>query len=91
MCSMIKAKGMTLNSNTVNIINFEKMIDLAKKYIDGENIVVKVLQMLIKADSDRELYTRYLDKEFRVLSEKRRIACGEGVERGKTLPYGYYP
>ncbi len=66
------------------------MLDLAKKYIDGESIIVKVPQMLIKADRDRELYTRYLDKQFRVLSEKRRIACGEGDEKGKTLPYGYY-
>jgi hypothetical protein len=81
---MIKAKGITLNSNTVNIINFEKMLDLAKKYIDGESIIVKNPQMLIKADRGRELYTRYLDKQFRVLSEKRRIACGEVDEKGKT-------
>ena len=82
----IKAKGITLTDNSLDIIKMESMVKLAESYIinnghDSDKLMIE--QMQIKADRMHSIETRYFEKTFRVMSEKRRIFGND------TLPYGY--
>ena len=82
--SIIRAKGITLNKGTVKLINVKSMIEMAHKFINGQHEVLHVPQMVFRCTKTRQLYTEYIKKQFRAISEKRRL-CANGT----TLPFGY--
>ena len=84
----IKAKGITLTDKSLDLIKMENMIRMAEAYIKnkGKNTPenkIMVPQMQIKANKMHTIETKYFEKTFRVMSEKRRIVGND------TLPYGY--
>ncbi|XP_074596429.1 uncharacterized protein LOC141857628 [Brevipalpus obovatus] len=83
--SKIKTKGITLNKATLQFINYDFMIDAAKKYSrkDSGERSAKVPQFNIVVDSHHNLITKYFSKAYRVVSEKRI------VQNNITFPYGF--
>lgn len=81
--AVIKAKGIRLHSSALDIISIHKMIELANEYITGNTEILEIPQQQIISDHHHTVYTKQVDKQYRALSEKRRI-CGNG-----TLPYGF--
>lgn len=83
--TVIKTKGITLNKASLQLINYEFMLDPAKKYSSGEGKEreAKVPQFNIKSDSHHNIQTKYFSKAYKVVSEKR-IIC-----HNNTFPYGF--
>ena len=82
--STFKVKGISLNEKTLNMVNFEKMFEMASGYNEGKRICLDVPQMQITASRNHQIYTRYFDKKYQAVSTKRYIK-GDNL----TLPYGY--
>jgi len=85
----IKIKGITLTDTVLDIVNFEKMLDLAIEYVDKEGRSnecsnVSVPQMQIRATKLQTIETSIFNKTLRAVSEKRRV-CRDN----NTLPFGY--
>ena len=79
----IKVKGIRLSSNTIDLINFKQILEMAKSYIDRETKTYHIPQKLFKITNNHEIETVYLDKLYRATSIKRKIVGN------KTLPYGF--
>ncbi|XP_074604106.1 uncharacterized protein LOC141857512 [Brevipalpus obovatus] len=80
----IKTKGITLNRASLKTIDYEFMLDAAKKYAAGETQErsAKVPQFNILTDSHHNVLTKYFSKAYRVVSKKRI------VKHNRTFPYG---
>ena len=84
---IIKAKGITLNEETSEKITFSEIKRLVETFIDSndprqDQIVVN--QFHILANPKRMLVkSRYYEKIYRVVSEKRRVVGND------SLPFGY--
>ncbi len=59
------------------------MINVALAYRRGEKVELKIPQFNIATKPNHEIVSKYFDKLFRAVSEKRRIV------RNYTRPYGY--
>lgn len=79
----IKAKGIHLNAKTLNVISIETITNLAINYIKGENTTVLAPQFQIQATKSHNVESRYFNKIYRAVSEKRKIVGNN------TRPYGY--
>jgi len=80
----LKVKGICLNEQTLDVITFSKMLEMADGYNDGKKICLEVPQMQITASRHHQVSTRYFDKIFQAVSTKRYIK-GPNL----TLPYGF--
>lgn len=84
----MKVKGIKLNEKVMDLVSFEKFIDMAAKYSrdDTERQVVEVHvpQLQFCIDKAHVVTTREYMKVFRATSLKRRI-----INAKMTLPYGY--
>lgn len=80
----IKAKGIRLSAQAMEIINFQKMLDMANKFARGEILDFKIPQFRIKTTTASHIvFSETIENIYRVVSDKRRLD-------GKcTLPYGY--
>lgn len=86
--TIFKIKGLTIYKNTLDIISFKIMVDLADEYVKNEGktencSTINIPQMKIFADKLHMLETHFTNKKLRVFSEKRRIKGND------TLPYGF--
>ena len=83
--TVTKTKGITLNTLTLQMIDYEFMLEAAKKYIAGEdeNQPTRVPQFNIISDSHHNIHTKYFSKAYRVVSKKRI------VQHNCTFPYGF--
>jgi len=82
--SVIKCKGVSLSDIATNNINIKKMIDLAVSYsIEGKKDEIHILQRQFTINRHSQVFTRYFEKVYRAVSEKRVI------KGNLTLPFGY--
>ena len=83
--TVTETKGITLNTLTWQMIDYEFMLEAAKKYAnrgeDGE--LVRVPQFNILSDSHHNVHTKYFSKAYRVVSKKRI------VQHNCTFPYDF--
>lgn len=84
----IKAKGITLNAETQEKITFSEMRRLVDAYIpdpkNKDQPQILVDQFQIRAIPNKlSVQSRYYQKKYRVVSEKRRIIGND------TLPFGF--
>jgi len=80
----LKVKGICLNEQTLDVITFSKMLEMAEQYYDCKKICLEVPQMQITASRHHQVSTRYFDKIYQAVSTKRFIK-GPNL----TLPYGF--
>jgi len=82
--SNIKTKGISQVVHAANCITFEEMLRLANVYAHSdETIEIPVPQRQFIINRHSQIFTRYFDKIYRAISEKRVI------HGNITLPYGY--
>ncbi|MDI9312371.1 MAG: DNA polymerase, partial [Limnohabitans sp.] len=82
--STLKVKGIRLDGKSLEILNLDLMKNLAEKYIEGHNEQISIEQFKISCDKYNHFVTsKYFDKVYRVVSEKRKIVSY------KTFPFGY--
>ena len=79
----MKIKGISLTEKTLDIISFEKMLEMAKCYSTGEQITVLVPQGQICSDKHHNVTTRCFEKIYRATSDKRRVSSNN------TVPFGF--
>ncbi|XP_074596399.1 uncharacterized protein LOC141851557 [Brevipalpus obovatus] len=80
----MKTKGIRLSAQALEIINFEKMLEMAYKLARGEGFDLKIPQFRIKTTTASHiLFSETIEKIYRVVSDKRRL------DEKCTLPYGY--
>ena len=84
----IKVKGISLTEKVLDLVNFKTFITLAKEFVENEGDVIKcqeikLPQMQIRPTKLQTIETKYFEKIFRTMSEKRRIIGND------TLPFGY--
>jgi len=80
----IKTKGIRLSTQALELINFEKMLEMANQYAQGRISDLRVPQFRIRTTTASHIvYSETIEKIYRVVSDKRRL---DGVS---TLPYGY--
>ena len=80
----IKCKGICLTTKARDIITFKNMVDLAIDYsINNRNNQLKVPQRQFNLNKHCQIFTRYFDKIYKAVSEKR---CISG---NNTVPFGY--
>ncbi len=92
---IMKIKGISLTHRALDVINFNKMIELATSHVEGSHKSVEVDQLQIKSDKHHTLYTSYINKEIQTVFEKRCIIPPSGCETHiansyVTLPFGYF-
>ena len=83
---ILRAKGLVLTSEASRIVNIESMIEMCRKFIQGEVVEYKVPQFRIHSNYKTGLVNScYSSKKYRVSSDKRLRLPGEN----DTWPYGY--
>lgn len=82
---IIKVKGLSLNSEAMQTINFESMRQMIESFVAGNQQSVSVPQTVFKpyGKADQRMTSHKFGKIFRVTSDKRFISNFE------TYPYGY--
>ena len=80
----IKCKGISLSCSALDIITFDKMVEMAKKYFENDEVEeLIVAQRQFNINKHSQIFTRYFEKNYRTVSDKR-------VKDGNiTFPYGY--
>ncbi|KAK5638854.1 hypothetical protein RI129_013149 [Pyrocoelia pectoralis] len=78
--TVIKVKGLTLNHQNLEKVNFDSLVDL----IDHTDQEILTLNSVIRRTEDHQLITKMEEKKFRVNVKKRRR-----VDDYDTVPYGY--
>lgn len=84
--SVCKVKGISLNHENSEHINFERMKSLVLNVDDSPNQVVKLNSNVILRNTDSTVYTTKKEYTFKVNATKRRRI---GRKKIRTLPYGY--
>ncbi|XP_074604005.1 uncharacterized protein LOC141857411 [Brevipalpus obovatus] len=80
----MKTKGIRLSAQALEMINFQKMLEMANKYAQGEKTDLQIPQFRIRSTTASHIvYSETIEKIYRVVSDKRRL---DGIS---TLPYGY--
>lgn len=88
--SIVKAKGLSLTGDTIDLVNIQTMTEMAEAYYTS--IVANqplpegkaIPQSRIFSDKQTQMVTsRDFFKRYQIVSEKRRVVGNE------TLPYGY--
>ena len=80
----IKCKGISLCYNARQIISFEKMMEMAKNFNEEDKTdEIVVPQRQFTLNKHCQIFTRYFDKIYKAVSDKRYI------EGDTTFPYGY--
>ncbi|XP_048879705.1 uncharacterized protein LOC125748000 isoform X1 [Brienomyrus brachyistius] len=85
--TQMKCKGITLNYETCQKVNFDSMIGLIENYIGGCRNNPTIMTHYNKIERDMKsfrLFNRPLDKKVSVVYDKRRLLAS-----GETLPFGY--
>jgi hypothetical protein len=93
----LKCKGISLTHKALDVINLNKMIELAASYMHEENKSVEVEQLQIRSDRHHTLYSNYVNKKLQTVFEKRHLLLNSVnqlyINDCKTLvtvPFGYY-
>lgn len=81
-----KVKGISLNYEKSNVINFESMKKLVLTPQSTPDDIIKVNSNVILRTDDSTVYTAKQEYKFKVNANKRRRI---GCEKILTLPYGY--
>ncbi|MDI9312522.1 MAG: DNA polymerase [Limnohabitans sp.] len=82
--AILKTKGIRNDASTLDTINIKNMIEMANNYINRVEDIRTVKQWTVKSDKFKHfVHSRYFDKIYRCVSEKRRL------NGNSTLPYGY--
>lgn len=79
-----KVKGITLNHESAEKINFETMKNLV---VGNKNDSIKLKKDTIGRTSDSKIYTAVQECSFKVNATKR---VKIGSEKFETRPYGFY-
>lgn len=80
----IKTKGIRLSAEALEIVNFQRMMEMVNRYSKGEEYNLNIPQFRIRSTAASHIvYSETIDKMYRVVSDKRRV---DGLS---TLPYGY--
>ncbi len=82
--AMIKTKCITLNKGTLKLISVKKMVEMAKLFVSRNRPELNVPQIVFRCNKKHEMYTYFLQKKFRYVSEKRRLCAN-----GSSLPFDY--
>lgn len=83
---ILKAKGLVLTSEACQIVHFDSMIDMCKKFIAGETIEYRIPQFRIHSNyKTGHVYSCYNLKKYRVSGDKRLKLQGDN----DTWPYGF--
>ena len=81
----IKVKGLTLNAQTLDMVNFPRMWEMVHEYWKGKCITAEVDQFQIVSNKyDHKVQSKWFKKMYQVTSEKRRL-----IDNGMTRPYGF--
>ena len=83
--AILKVKGLTQTAKTISILNVKQMIKMAVYYGIGRQLELQVPQFQITCDKKQRVQSRYSDKVYRIVSEKRWIR----PKTYRTFPYGY--
>ncbi|KAK5645174.1 hypothetical protein RI129_006475 [Pyrocoelia pectoralis] len=78
--TVIKVKGITLNHQNLEKVNFDSLVDL----IDQTDQEIVTMNSVIRRTEDHRLVTKTEKKKFRVNVKKR-----QRVDDYDTVPYGY--
>ena len=80
-----KVRGFTLSSATAKHINFETLKRVVKNYVKNDcREEVNVVSSRIERTADRNVITKYSNKKFRLVYDKRVVK-----ENFCTYPYGW--
>ena len=84
-----KVKGLTLNFQTENLVNFNTMKSLVQDYVNvskncSEQKILQIPQMRFNVSRFNDVFTSYTEKSYKLVYNKRRL-----VENFGTLPFGY--
>ena len=80
----IKCKGIFMSSTAREMINFDQMVEQATAYFQlNETIEISIPQRNFDLNRHCQIFTRYFEKIYKPVSEKRVIF------NNFTLPYGY--
>jgi len=97
--TIVKIRGITIDSETAKAINFERLQEMVDNYINNllplkeekppkipkfEIITTKRLQ--IKADKFSEIVTKQQEKNYQIVNTKGLI----NPKNYKVLPFGYF-
>jgi hypothetical protein len=82
----LKVRGITLNFLNCQTVNFDLMKEMTLDFADPtkDNITKTITEKRIARDNDRQVLTKFVKKDYRVVYSKRALFytyC--------TLPYGY--
>ena len=81
----VKVKGLTLNSATSQLLNFDSMKECVQQFVQERTTkVIDVAMNRITRDKDHIVYTEAKSKRFRVVYDKRVVK-----DDYTTIPYGY--
>jgi hypothetical protein len=82
--TVIKAKGLRLHTSALDVLSFEEMINSVAAYMRKEQLSLKVPQYHIRSKRDHVVCTKFFDKLYKIVADKRRtITCS------LTRPFGY--
>lgn len=82
--SKLKIKGICLYQSTLDVINLQKMVEIATKYVAGDEKTLKVVQQQIMVGKHHDIKTREFEKIFRVVSKKRNLKANN------LVPFGFH-
>lgn len=83
--ALLKTKGIKIDGETLNVLNFKSMVETIEKFVkEGRTVELRVPQQRFTIDSrDQSITIVEMLKIYRVVSEKRRVLGND------TLPFGY--
>lgn len=76
-------KGICLTEEVQKDLNFDVLREFADKYSKDELLNKQVPQLQFRADQHHNVFTTIFNKNYRVVSEKRRKIGNN------TVPYGF--
>jgi hypothetical protein len=78
----VKTKGIKLSEVACKEINFDTLMAFSKSYVDDNPQTLMVPQVQFRSDKAHIVYTVHMEKEYKVVSTKRRKI------NNSTMPYG---
>ncbi|CAO4384738.1 unnamed protein product [Caenorhabditis nigoni] len=83
---VVKAKGITINSEVEKKLNFERMKAMMQEVLQqvAPRTALLLPQHVMTRDKDHRVYSRNILKTFKYTFNKRRL-----LQDGSTLPFGY--
>lgn len=79
-----KVRGIRLNFEKKQTINFDKLKSMIFAFVSGEQMVETLYEKKILRNAEREVFTTTCKKDYRVVYTKRKM-----IDKFCTLPFGY--